>query len=154
MDLKIESMIKLIKIPGNLLISMCLVISTMLLFAEESMGQNANKQQENVDSDSLGDTIKQTPIEHPLEPGKVIDDIVPQPGSIFHVGVPQSYFDWKDKVYDRIGLKFGVSYQMLYQTASEVVSDDSYNQALAHWTGFLTKWTLINQIKMKILSKK
>jgi len=82
---------------------------------------------------------------NPLNPDKVLDDIAPQPGSAFQVGVPQAWFDWKDEVYDKIGLKFGFSYQMLAQSASETLPDSSFDTAVGDWWGFMGKWSLLNK---------
>jgi hypothetical protein len=76
----------------------------------------------------------------------VIRETIPKAGSIFDIGVGKTYFDWKDKIYDKIGLRFGVSYQMLYQTASTVV-EGADNNAWSDWWGFMIKWTLINKDK-------
>lgn len=78
---------------------------------------------------------------NPLEPGNVLRDIVPQPGSVFEVGVPQSWFDFKDDVYDKYGLQFGFSYQILAQSASKTLPGASFDTAVGDWWGFLTKWT-------------
>ena len=93
------------------------------------------------------DTIKQQNLIHPMDPEKVIDDIVPKPGALFDIGVSQNYFDWKDDVYNKTGLKFGVSYQLLTQVASTVAPDAIYDKAVGQWAGFMTKWTLINRNK-------
>jgi len=82
---------------------------------------------------------------NPLNPDKVLDDIVPKPGSVFPYGVSHSWFDWKDDVYDRIGLKFGFSYQMLAQSASDTLPESTYDTALGDWWGFMTLWTLLNR---------
>jgi hypothetical protein len=82
---------------------------------------------------------------NPLEAGRVLDDIAPQPGSVIPIGIPQGWFDFKDDVYDKIGLRFGFSYQMLGQIASDVLPDATYDTALGDWWGFLTKWTLIDK---------
>jgi len=50
-------------------------------------------------------------------------------------------------VYDKIGLKFGFSYQLLYQSASDVLPDATYDTAAGHWWGFMTKWTPFNRGK-------
>jgi hypothetical protein len=124
-----------------------LVICAMMLSTEMSMGQDANLQRQNVDSDSLYAWIQ----EHqgnPLEMGNQIREAIPGTGPIFNIGLGDSYFDLKDKLYDKIGLRIGVSYQMLYQSASTVLPDAD-NQALSYWVGFMTKWTLINRKKGK-----
>jgi len=82
---------------------------------------------------------------HPLNPEKILEDIVPQPGALIPYGVPNSWFDFKDDVYDKIGLKFGVSYQMLMQSASDTLPNSKFDTALGDWWGFLTKWTLLNR---------
>ena len=82
---------------------------------------------------------------NPLEAGNVLDDIAPQPGSVIPYGVPQAWFDFKNDVYDKIGLRFGFSYQMLGQIASDVLPNADYDTALGDWWGFLTKWTLIDK---------
>ena len=82
---------------------------------------------------------------NPLNPRNVLEEIVPQPGAIFPYGIPQSWFDFKDDVYDKYGLKFGFSYQMLGQKASATLQNATYDTAVGDWWGFLTKWTLLNR---------
>lgn len=137
-------MVLLLKTYRKGLIISTFVVALLLIFSEESQGQDQNKN----DAYSSSDTYphKKT-VNHPLEPGKVIDDIVPQPGSVFDIGVGKEYFDWKNDLYDKIGLKYEVSYHLLFQSASEVLPDASYNQALGQWWGFLTKWALVNKGK-------
>jgi len=82
---------------------------------------------------------------NPLNPQNVLYEIAPLPGAVIPHGVPQSWFDFKDDVYDKIGLRFGFSYQMLGQSASDVAPNATYDTALGHWWGFLTKWTMIDK---------
>ena len=85
---------------------------------------------------------------NPIEAGNILDDLVPRlPGAVWDVGVPESgkWFNWKDDVYERYGLKFGFSYQMLGQYATDTMPDATYDTALGQWTGFLTKWTLLDR---------
>lgn len=93
----------------------------------------------------VGGAEAQSSTTNPLDPDRVIDDLVPQPGSIFEIGVPESWFDRKDRIYDKIGLKFGFSYQVLGQRASDVLPDASYKSAVGDWWGFLAKWTMLNR---------
>ena len=95
----------------------------------------------------IGDSTGQSRDTNPLEAGNVLDGMVPSPDSVFSVGVPDSWFDFKDDVYQKIGLKFGFSYQMLYQSASDVLPNATYDTAAGDWWGFLTKWTLLNRGK-------
>ena len=82
---------------------------------------------------------------NPIEAGNIIDEIVPQPGAVWDVGLNEPWFGWKDSVYDRIGLKFGFSYQMLGQYATDTLPDAIYDTALGHWWGFLAKWTMLDR---------
>ena len=91
--------------------------------------------------------VAQTRDTNPLNPENVLADIAPLPGAAIPVGVPQSWFDWKDDAYDRFGLKFGFSYQILGQYASEVLPNATFDTALGHWWGFLTRWTVLNKGK-------
>ncbi|GMG87793.1 hypothetical protein MNKW57_21140 [Biformimicrobium ophioploci] len=82
---------------------------------------------------------------NPIEAGNVLDDIAPTPGALIPFGIPQSWFDAKDDIYEKHGLRFGFSYQILGQRASEVLPDATYDTALGDWWGFLGKWTLLNR---------
>jgi len=92
-----------------------------------------------------GQSTAQSRDTNPLNPENVLDEIAPLPGAVIPHGVPQSWFDFKDHVYDKIGLRFGFSYQMLGQSASDVAPNATYDTALGHWWGFLTKWTMIDK---------
>ena len=91
------------------------------------------------------DSVPQAVETNPLDPERVLQDIVPQPGALFEVGIPQGWFDWKDDVFDKIGLKFGFSYQLLAQSASETLPDAAFDTAVGDWWGFLGKWTMLNR---------
>ena len=93
----------------------------------------------------VGQLMAQSRDNNPLEAGNVLDGIAPIPGSVIPIGVPQGWFDFKDDIYDKIGLKFGISYQMLGQYASDVKSDATYDTALGDWVGFMTKWMMLDR---------
>jgi hypothetical protein len=118
------SMIHLDTVPRTVLILLCLI---PFIAVEESAAQSRDR--------------------NPLEAGNELDEIRRLPDSVIGIGVPQSWFDFKDDVYEKIGLKFGFSYQLLYQSASEVLPDATYDTAAGHWWGFLTKWTPLNRGK-------
>jgi len=94
---------------------------------------------------AIGDSGAQPRDTNPLEAGNVLDDIVPPPGYVIPIGVGKSWFDFKDDVYDKIGLRFGFSYQMLFQSASDTAPEAAFDTALGHWWGFLLKWTLLKK---------
>ncbi len=131
------------KIFKTIVLVKSLFIFLMILSTEMSMAQKTDPQKEDL---VLADTLLAAYGGNPLEAGNQIADIVPKEGSIFDIGFGPSYFGWKDDVYDKIGLKFGVSYQMLYQGATEVFPETD-NKALSDWWGFLIKWTLVNKNK-------
>ncbi len=113
------------------------LVGMLVILIQVGHGQTERREQK--------DTTKH--VAHPLEPGKVIDEIVPQPGSIIDIGVGDAYFDWKKGLFDKIGLKYEVSYQLLFQSASEIAPGQTQDRALGQWWGFLTKWELINRGK-------
>ena len=82
---------------------------------------------------------------HPTEAGNVLEGMAPLPDSVLPYGVSQSWFDWKDDAYDRFGLKFGFSYQMLFQSASDVAPNAAFENAWGDWWGFMTKWTMLDK---------
>ena len=92
-------------------------------------------------------SLAQTRDTNPLNPENVLAEIAPLPDSLLSIGVPQSWFDWKDDAYEKFGLKFGFSYQILGQYASDVAPNATFDTALGHWWGFLTKWTMLNKGK-------
>jgi hypothetical protein len=94
-----------------------------------------------------GSSLGQSRETNPLDPQNVLDQIAPLPGAAVDIGIPKSWFDFKDKVYDKIGLRFGFSYQMLGQYASDVAPNATFDTALGDWWGFLTKWTMLNRDK-------
>ena len=94
----------------------------------------------------VGESMGQSRDTNPLEAGNILDGIAPRPGSVLPRGVPpQSWWDFKDDVYDKIGLKFGFSYQMLFQSASDVAPNATFDTALGDWWGFMTKWTMLGK---------
>ena len=96
---------------------------------------------------AAGEGLAQSRDTHPTEAGNVLDAI-PSPGSVIPYGLPQGWWDFKDDVYDKIGLRFGFSYQMLGQAASDVLPNATHDTALGDWWGFLTKWTLLDRAAM------
>ena len=95
-----------------------------------------------------GHTVAQSRETNPLEAGNILDDIVPQPpGPLWEIGVPEDgkWFSWKDDIYERYGLRFGFSYQMLGQYATDTLPDAIHDTALGDWWGFLTKWTMLDR---------
>jgi hypothetical protein len=127
-----------------LLIAFVLQIMGMGTIVAQSTDTSAAQATDVITAQST-DAIAQAVDTNPLNPDKVLDDIVPQPGAVFPVGVSQSWFDWKDEVYDKIGLKFGFSYQLLAQSASETLPDSAFDTAVGDWWGFMGKWSLFNK---------
>ncbi len=109
-----------------------IVFVLLAIVTGESLAQSPDKTPQAVDT-------------NPLNPEAVLGDIEPQPGAIFPVGIPQSWFDFKDDVYERYGLKFGFSYQILAQYASDTLPNSKFDTAVGDWWGFLTKWTPLNR---------
>ena len=140
-------------VEGNVVRRMLIAFVFLTMVTEQSMAQAADET--SLAADETSETADETsqalvgPPQavdlNPLSPERVLDDMVPQSGALFPYGVSQSWFDFKDNVYDRIGLKFGFSYQMLMQSASETLPESQYDTAVGDWWGFLTKWTMLNR---------
>ena len=90
---------------------------------------------------------EEPPVVGPTDAEIDLDNSFPKRESVFGFGVPKEYFDWKEEVYDRIGLKLGISYQMLFQHATEKHRFANFESALGHWWGVTAKWTPLNRGK-------
>jgi len=90
---------------------------------------------------------EQQPPTGPTDPETDLDNSFPKEESVIPLGVPKQYFDLKEEIYDRIGLKLGVSYQLLYMHATERSPLASFDSGLGHWFGFTAKWTPFNRGK-------
>jgi len=88
---------------------------------------------------------EQQPVVGPTDAEVDLDKTFPKRDSVIGVGVPQEYFDWKEEVYDRIGLKFGVYYQQAFMNATETAPFASFESAWGDWWGVNAKWTLLNR---------
>ena len=66
----------------------------------------------------------------------------PKPDSVFTGRVPEEYFRWKERLYEKHGVKLAFSYQTLYQWASETRGDDT---AWGHWLQIEGKWDAVNR---------
>lgn len=58
--------------------------------------------------------------------------------------VPQKWFQWKEDIYEEYGLKLGISYQAIYQKASDTtpIGDD---EVAAGWALLEGKWEVLNR---------
>jgi hypothetical protein len=80
-----------------------------------------------------------------IEPGRDINQSIPQGGYVFSSLAPKGYAELKDNLYDKTGFKFGLSYQTLYQSASESTSETS--TAWGGWLLFELSWDALNRGK-------
>lgn len=98
--------------------------------------------------DSLsGYPDEQQPVVGETDAEEDLDDTFPKKDSVFDIGVPKEYFKWKEDLYEKYGLKLGVSYQLLFQYASDTAPFANFDTALGHWWGFTSKWTPLNRGK-------
>jgi hypothetical protein len=77
------------------------------------------------------------------DPVERLNRSLPKSDSLFDASLPQSYSDFKTGLYEKHGLKLGVSYQSLYQKASESLTDT--DSAWGGWFQFNGAWTAINR---------
>jgi hypothetical protein len=59
--------------------------------------------------------------------------------------LPQKWFQWKEDLYEKYGVKLGISYQTLYQNASDTLTGD--DEAWAGWALLEGKWEMYNRGK-------
>jgi carbohydrate-selective porin OprB len=57
--------------------------------------------------------------------------------------VPTRYFQWKEDIYEKYGLKLGFSYQTLYQNASDTLTGN--DEAWAGWALIESRWEVLNR---------
>jgi hypothetical protein len=69
----------------------------------------------------------------------------PQPNAVFDTRIPKDWFKWKEQLYKKQGLKLGISYQSLFQKASDTLSGN--DTAWGGWLLIESKWVAINRGK-------
>ncbi len=116
-------------------IATALLVCALLLLGNEAIAQDAGS----------GYPDEQQPVVGLTDAEEDLNDTFPKRDSVFGFGVPQKYFDWKEDLYNKIGLKLGVSYQMLFQHAPDTATLGNLNTALGHWWGVTAKWTPLNR---------
>lgn len=115
----------------------------------------------NVTTDALGqelsDTVPQTVVDtfpgypdpgEPTIPTDVeadLDNSFPTLGAAFGTIVPRKWFNWKSALYDKTGLKFGMSYQTLYTYSTGTISDDSASDGWGGWFLLEAQWKAFNK---------
>ncbi len=57
--------------------------------------------------------------------------------------VPPRYFQWKEDIYEKYGVKLGFSYQTLYQHASDTLTGK--DEAWAGWALLEGRWEMLNR---------
>ena len=60
--------------------------------------------------------------------------------------LPQKWFKWKEDLYEKYGVKLGISYQTLYQNASDTTPTGN-DEAWAGWALLEGKWEMYNRGK-------
>lgn len=111
----------------------------------EILGQDSVDTSTNITVDTLpyypdpGEPTIPTDIEADL------DNSFPVEGSAFGTVVPRKWFDWKTKLYDKTGIKLGMSYQTLYVYSTATISDDNVSDGLGGWFLFEAQWKAFNK---------
>lgn len=77
-------------------------------------------------------------------PVQDINKSIPQQNYIFAI-MPKGYTDFKNKVYDKTGIQYGISYQTLMQHASESLTE--IQNAWGGWFLFEFSWVAFNRDK-------
>ncbi len=136
-------------------ISAAIIACAVLLF-----GNDVSLAQEDTKSEAVEDTQHaSSSAEEPTAPtgyqdyGRIIGTITdvdvdlylsfPQKDSVFPTIIPGEFFKWKEDIDEKYGLKLGLSYQSLYQKASDTLRGE--DEAWAGWLLFEGKWNAINR---------
>lgn len=83
------------------------------------------------------------PVGTPIDVEQDLDTSSPQRDSVLGPLVPQDWYKWKEDLYVKYGLKLGIGYQMLYQKASDSLTDT--DTAWGQWALLEGKWELLNR---------
>ncbi len=81
----------------------------------------------------------------PTDADTLLNSTAPRRGSIFGDVVPEKYFQWKQNLYTKYGLKLGLFSQMAFMYASDTAPFSTHNTAYGGWFGFDAKWTPLNR---------
>ncbi|MCZ6539250.1 MAG: carbohydrate porin [Chloroflexi bacterium] len=82
-------------------------------------------------------------LENPTNIDADLNASFPQNNAVFDSSVPKNWFAWKQGLYADTGLKLGMSYQSLYQHASETLTGN--DTAWAGWLLVEAKWDAFNK---------
>lgn len=81
--------------------------------------------------------------ENPTNIDTDLDSSFPQRDSIFDTRVPKNWFNWKESLYKNQGVKLGFSYQSLYQTTTNSLTDEDI--AWGGWMLLEASWSPVNR---------
>ena len=68
-----------------------------------------------------------------------------QQNSIINIAIPEAYYEFENKIYRDIGIKYKLSYQSAYQNSSASLTD--FNSAWGGWFLFQFSWAAFNKDK-------
>ena len=95
--------------------------------------------------DSTGYVNDPHDLQKDTETVRDINNSIPQQDYLLFRMMPQGYTDFKNNLYEKTGIKYGVSYQTLFQYASESLTDK--NTAWGGWFLFDFSWVAFNKDK-------
>jgi hypothetical protein len=79
----------------------------------------------------------------PLDVERDLDFSFPKRDYVLPRILPTKWFKWKEDLYEKFGVKLGISYQTLYQNASDTLTGD--DEAWAGWALLEGKWEMYNR---------
>lgn len=111
--------------------------------AEEPAHQSPNPVEQEAPEGFTDGPEEDRPVGTPLDVEQDLDASFPQPKAVFEWAMPPEWFQFKKDLYEKYGLKVGLSYQMLYQKASDSLTED--DSAWGQFGLFEGKWELLNR---------
>ncbi len=122
-----------------------LTAAGIVICAWLSLGNTVTAQEPDPDASRSGYPDEGQPVVDITDAEEDLDDTFPKKDSVFGAVVPNKYFKWKEDLYEKHGLKLGVSYQVLYQHASDTAPFANFDTALGQWWGITSKWTPLHR---------
>jgi len=95
--------------------------------------------------DTTGYVTDQHDLQKDTEPVRDINNSMPQQDYLVVSMMPQCYAAFKNNLFDKTGIQYGLSYQTLFQIASESLTET--NSAWGGWFLFEFSWVAFNKDK-------
>jgi hypothetical protein len=112
---------------------------------QQSPVQDVQKSPDDVSEGAEGYHPEGRRVGTPVDIDRDLDFSFPKRDYVLPRILPQKWFKWKEDLYEEYGVKLGISYQTLYQNASDTLTGN--DEAWAGWALLEGKWEIFNRGK-------